>query len=285
MSYQYKGRGLLQTTGKNSMALFNQLSPITINGSGLSNTINLASSINLSSPDTYQSFDLFGSSNEYIKKYEMIESAESILTLSVTAHRLFKDTKVHYKLTDREVFHKIIPEDRVQADNIKDYYSKKIMMWKLQGNNKLSSFREDMNKLIHSDMLIFKENMIGIAYWLPQFYQYDVDLDVIKSDLTINQNFEKMNKSGTPGVLKLSEKLIPMSRLERRTKRNKYHEYWFKDEKHNAGVVIHLEDKNQLQHLWDSIFNKKQSLTIEGWYTRRHRDGFEYYSVKNWSLS
>lgn len=274
MSYQYKGRGLLQTTGKNSMAVLNQLNPITINGASLTSTLN-----------TYQSFDIFGSSNEYIKKYEMIESAESILTLSVTAHRLFRDTKVHYKLTDREVFHKIIPEDRVQADNIKDYYSKKIMMWKLQGNNKLSPFREDMNKLIHSDMLTFKENMIGIAYWLPKFHQYDIDLDVIKSDLTVNQGFEKLDKTGVPGTLKISEQLIPITRIERRTKRNKYHEYWFKDEKHNAGVVIHLEDKNQLQHLWDSVFNQKQSLTIEGLFTRRHRDGFEYYSVKNWSLS
>lgn len=282
MSYQYKGRGLLQTTGKNNMAVLNQLNPITINSASLTTTLN---SLGLNSPNTYQSFDIFGSSNEYIKKYEMIESAESILTLSVAAHRLFRDTKVHYKLTDREVFGKIISDDRLQADAIKDYYSKKIMMWKLQGNTKLSSFREDMNKLIHSDMLIFKENMIGIAYWLPQFYQYDIELDLVKSDLTIDQGFEMMDKTGKPGTLKISESLIPITRLERRTKRNKYHEYWFKDEKHNAGVVIHLEDKNQLQHLWDSVFNQKQPLTIEGLYTRRHRDGFEYYSIKNWSMS
>jgi hypothetical protein len=228
---------------------------------------------------------LFGASNDYIKKYEMMESTESLLTLSVTAHRLSKDSKTHYKITDREVFTKISPEDRAKADTIKDYYSKKLMMWKLQGYNNLSSFREDMNKFIHSDMLIFKENMIGIAYWLPQFYQYDIDLDVIKSELTTHQDFEKLNKGGKPGTLNISEKLIPITRIERRSKRNKYFEYWFKDNKHNAGVVIEVEEKNQLRHLWDTIFNQKQPLQIEGWYTRRHRDGFEYYSIKNWSLS
>ena len=260
------------------MANFN---PITLNSASITSSLK---ALNINSPSTYQSFDVFGS-NEYIKKYEMIESAESILTLSVAAHRLLKDTSIYYKITDREVFNKIISEDRALAETIKDYYSKKIMMWKLQGNNKLSSFREDMNKLIHSDMLTFKENMIGIAYWLPHFYQYDIDLDVIKSELTVSQDFQSMDKLGKPGTLKISENLIPVARLQRRTKRNKHFEYWMKDEKHNAGVVIELEDKNQLQHLWDSIFNQKQPLKIDGWYTRRQRDGFEYYSIKNWTLS
>ena len=54
----------------------------------------------------------------------MYESSENILALSVAAQRLMRDTKVYYKITDRDVFSKVTPEDRVMAEHIKDYYSK-----------------------------------------------------------------------------------------------------------------------------------------------------------------
>ena len=257
------------------------LSPITISGSGGQTLYGAASQWQTTAYD----LETMKGQHELLRKYEVYESTENLLALSVASHRLMRDSKIYYKVTDREIFNKVNPEDRIMADQIKDYYSKKVMMWKLKGNGQLSRFREDMNKLIHSDMLTFKENMIGIAYWLPYFYHYDIDMDIVKSQLTTNQNFEQMNKDGKPGVLRLTEELIPLKRLERKSKRTKSFEYWFKNAEYDAGVVIHLEEKNQLQHLWDTIFNKKEPLKIEGYYTRRHRDDFEYYTINNWKLA
>ena len=252
------------------------LSPITINGSGL-NFGNVTSA-------SFNYNDFTTSLNPLVKKYEIIETTEDIVALAVAAHRVMRDSSIYYKLLDRELFEKITSDDREVARNIKDYYSKRIMMGKLKSDRKLSPFREDMNKLIHTDGTTFKESMIGIAYWLPEFYDYDLKLDLIKTNFDINQGFDKLNKEGKPGTLKLSVDLEPVECIHRRNKRTKHHEYWFKDTKLNAGVVIKIEDKNQLKNVWDIVFNNEKVVKIAGQYSRQTLDSFEYYSVTNWEL-
>lgn len=216
-----------------------------------------------------------------LKKYEICESTLDIMALSCAAHRAFNVSKIHYKITDRQTYDAVKEEDVKLANEIKDYYSKKVMLWKLKGN-KMSSFREDMNTLIHSDGLIFKEQMIGVAYWLPVFYQYDLKLDDIKQEVDQDQKFDKMDKEGTPRSLTLDEELTPLVRLDRRTKRSKQVEYWFKSSTpHNAAVVLQVQEKNPLQGVWDYIFDKKESMKVEAKFTRERLDGFEHYSVTN----
>lgn len=265
------------------MAISN--SPITI--SNISNPNIAAQLKGLNSISLNQSpWDISFNDNTHsnLKKYEMYESTEDVVALSCAADRLISEKQIYYKVTDRELYNKIEQQDRDKAKEIKDYYSKKVMMLKLKGTGQLSPFRTDMNQLIHSDGLLFKESMIGIAYWLPKFYKYDLDLDEVKSQVVVNQNFDDLNKQGLPGTRKLTSTLSPIKRLHRATKRNKFHEYWMKDDVLNAGVVLHLEDKNQLQHLWDYVFENQKEFKISGTYTRRHRDGFEYFSVTNWEL-
>lgn len=222
--------------------------------------------------------------NPSVKKYEVVETTEDILALAVTARREFKEHSIYYKLLDSELFNKVTDADRAHARTIKDYYSKKVMMLKLKTEKQLSPFREDMNKLIHTDGMTFKESMIGVAYWLPEFYSYDQKLDSIKTQLETSQLFDKLNKEGKPHTLKLCAKLEPMECIQRRTKRTKNHEYWFRDTKLNAGVVMQIEDKNQLKHVWDYVFNSEKTVTIAGQYTRQTLDNFEYFSVRNWEL-
>lgn len=285
-TYKYNGKGLVLTTGTtmpNSIKAFSQspsssisahtLSPVTI--SSLSNLGNI-------NAQTYNwgGFDV----NPSVKKYEVVETTEDIVALAVAAHREFKEHSIHYKLLDSALFDKVTNKDRDHARTIKDYYSKKVMMMKLKAEKQLSPFREDMNKLIHTDGMTFKESMIGVAYWLPEFYDYDLKLDLIKTNFDTNQEFDKLNKKGTPGTLRLAADLHPVECIQRRTKRTKNHEYWFKDSKLNAGVVIKVEDKNQLKNVWDYVFNGEKTVTIAGQYTRQTLDNFEYFSVTNWEL-
>ena len=276
--YRYKGRGFLQTTGRSNMAIHN---PITINGSNLSAQLSKLNSISLSQP---WDFNLTDNTHINLKKFEMYESTEDVVALACTVHRLYEEKQIYYKITDRDTFNKLEQQDRDKAKEIKDYYSKKVMMLKLKGTGHLSPFRTDMNTLIHSDGLLFKESMIGVAYWLPKFYAYDLEMDEIKRQVDHNHKFEEMDKQGTVSVRKLTANLTPLKRLRRTTKRSKSYEYWMKDDTLNAGVVLHLEDKNQLQHLWDYMFDTEKVLKINGSYARRKRDGFEYFSVTNWTI-
>jgi hypothetical protein len=249
-----------------------QLSPLTISSLGSSAN----SSINWSNLNVVL--------NPSVKKYEVVETTEDIVALSVAAHRVYNNSKIHHKLLERELFEKVTNDDREHAKVIKDYYSKRVMMLKLKSERKLSPFREDMNKLIHTDGTTFKESMIGVAYWLPEFYKYDTQMDDIKSQVTTNQNFDQLNKSGKPNSLNLSVELIPLKCVQRKTKRSKNFEYWFKDTKVDAAVSIQLEDKNQLKHLWDHLFNTEKVLQIKGNVFRRSLDNFEYFSINSWEI-
>jgi len=250
------------------------LNPITISGSGIhSNALS----------GTFQWQDLLHAS-EKVKKYEVIETTEDIVTLAVAAHREMKKSSIYHKLLDDSLFNKVTVDDRERAKEIKDYYSKRVMMGKLKSDRKLSPFREDMNKLIHTDGMTFKESMIGVAYWLPEFYDYDLKLDLIKTNFDTNQGFDKLNKEGKPSTLKLTVDLEPVECIQRKTKRTKHHEYWFRDTKLNAGVVIKIEDKNQLKNVWDLVFNSEKVIKIAGRCTRQTLDNFEYFSITNWEL-
>ena len=106
-----------------------------------SNNITLSSghTASLNSGDLF-TFDLNISNN--VKKYEIYEFTEDVLALSVTWKRMRDAGKnTALKLTDNDLFKNIIPEDRIMADKIATYYSKKIMMLKLLDNSKLTSYR------------------------------------------------------------------------------------------------------------------------------------------------
>lgn len=221
-----------------------------------------------------------------VKKYEIYESPEDILVLSAASKRLRdKNVNIFHKLLEKELFDRITPEDRETAQAIRDYYSKKIMIWKLKDSSRMSSYREDLNTFVHSDGLTFKEEMIGLAYHLPSFYEYDLDLDYVRSCVDINQEFKKLDDDNRPRILKCTVKLEPIKKIVKKRKRLEAVQYWFKDTELNAGCVIQIDKNNPLEHIWEHLFNTEKVLQIEGNFIRLKLDDFEYFRVKNWNLS
>ena len=129
----------------------------------------------------------------YVKKYQVLEIEEDLLALSCAWQRIREirktDTSGPYnaisKLTDPTLFNSVTEVDYTKAAQVRDYYSKKIMLWKLKGES-LSRFREDMNAFIHTDGKIFKEDMMPLAYRLPEFYDYDSDFDMLSNEYIFN---------------------------------------------------------------------------------------------------
>ncbi len=276
--FQYKGKGFVQLTGRRNGK--STMSQISIQPLGA-----IASSAMLNS--SFANLTLNGSSfsdvrqSPSITKFEAYESPEDILTLSCTLQRLRATGEFGLRVLDDVVMRKVSIEDRTKAESIRDYYSKKIMMGNLTDKMYKSSFRRDLAAFIMADGKRFKNNDIGMACYLPDFYDYDTKLDSIKSQVETTLDVS----SSSPTVMKLDVvNLTPLSKITKKTKNNKQLEYWFKDDKVNAAVVLSLDPKNQLIKIWDGIFNDSSSLSMSGFFHRTSLDGFEYFRVTNWDL-
>lgn len=281
MSYNFKGRGFLQTTGKNNH--MSQSNMNTINLSPYSHSIlgssPLTSNLTLSGIDFS---DETSRRSSQIKKVELYQSPEDILTLSCALQRLRKSGEYGLRVLDDTVLKKVSQDDKDKAIAIRDYYSKKIMMGNLTDKLYKSQFRRDLATFIVADGKVFKDPDIGMACYLPDFYDYDVSVDGIK--LQVNQALEISPSS--PSVMQLEAvNLTPLEKIKKKTKNRELVEYWFKDDKLNAAVKIVLDPKNQLLKVWDGIFNNSPTLSVSGIFHRIETDGFEYFKVTSWDLT
>lgn len=215
--------------------------------------------------------------NPAVKKYEVYESPEDVLVLATTWKRMRDENRygVVSKLMDSALFNEITLADRNSATEIRDFYSKKIMMWNLKGNT-ITKYRQDLNKLIQSDGTMFREDMLGLAYHLPAFYKYDSEIEEIR----LTTECRKIPHIGTG-----TKTLVPMKKVTKKSKRQHVNEYWFKEVRSNSPVVLSLQAKNPLEHVWDNIFDHSETLPIQANYIHKIRDDFEYYFIGDkWEL-
>ena len=262
------------SSGINSISS-HSISPLSINSLSNNSTISL--------DDTYLN-NLFKNINrsDYVKRYEVIEATEDILALSVAWKRL-RDTKNESiqvgitTLLDDNLFRKIEEPDRIRANEIRDYFSKKIMLWTLK-SVKLSAYRQDLNKFIHGDSKKVTEELLPLIYRLPEFYEYDIQFDQFKREV----NLEITNFSNIDSVKKITT-LTPVTSFYKTNKRVKHFEYWLKDSNDNAHLIT-IEPKNPLKHIWDKIFTNGQ-LRIEATCYPKKYDELQYYQLLNWSAT
>jgi hypothetical protein len=247
---------------------------------GLSIAGNLSGSVtgNLSGSVTW---DSNSSTNGNVKKYEVFETSEDILALSVTWHRLrlpgnhIINTIRPTTLTDNILFTEINQEDRNRADIIRDYYSKKLMVITLR-EQRISKFRKDLNTFIHGDCKIVKEEMMPLIFRLPEFYDYDIQLHEMFRDL--NKQFEDTEDQAYGG----KKILKPMKKFVVKLRTNKFSEYWLKDDD-NKAYKIEIPIENKLNHLWEHFF-EQESIPLQGHFRYMERDGINYFHLKNWEI-
>jgi hypothetical protein len=159
------------------------------------------------------------------------------------------------------------------AGEIRDYYSKKIMMWKLT-NSHMTQFRDDLNTFIHGDGLKFRENVFGLVFRLPEFYFYDKKIDSIFS-----ARLSKTDKDiRGPQIKTLT--YIDTTKVDKRNvlKRN---EYWFVDEDDTI-VNVTLGRDNALLGIWEQLI--KGSIKLEGLYYNQKKDDKEYYRLEKYNI-
>jgi len=223
------------------------------------------------------------SNTPYAKKYEVFETTEDILALSVTWQRLRPLINASNspnirptKLTDSILFKEIIQEDRDKAERIRDYYSKKLMVITLR-EQRISKFRKDLSTFVHGDSKVVKEELMPIIYRLPEFYDYDIEFDKMVRELNTRFEFPENTTawSGTK-TLKPIKKFLVKHRI------NKFSEYWLKDDDYKL-CKIEIPIDNKLNHLWEHFF-EQESIPLVGLFKHMERDGINYFHLKNWEI-
>lgn len=296
--YQSLSNTVTITSASQGLGSFNYHNPVTLttaNISALSPGQIKSLSQNINGGNLYTGYSsqpfqtLDDILNSHYTKYEIYEFKEDALALGCAWYRIRNIRKnidvpklinlTIYKLTDRDLTHALNNDDRTLANTIRDYYSKKIMMWKLKGI-KLTNFREDLNKFIHGDQHKIKETFFPIIFRLPEFYEYDINIDKMREQLIDIPDTEELEKyKGKQSCLSLT----PLVSLVKNNKRIKVVEYWFKTEE-DIPVMLSIEPKNPLEHIWNKIFDSKKVLQISGHIFVKSMTDFEYLSINNWKL-
>ena len=216
--------------------------------------------------------------NDDVQKYEVYEISKDLLALSVCWSR-YRKTRNDYgpqptitKLLDSELFCLVTEDDITHANIIRDYYSKKIMVLKLK-NVGFSSFREDLNTFVHSDGKMFKENMLPLAYRLPEFYEYDTEFEKMSFEYN-----KEVKRNDDPHVVTVKH-LKFIKKLSVNNKRNKHQEYWFSDNYNNL-VNMNIENSNPLLSLLDMTVDKND-IRVKSGFRKSSRDGSEFLKVTN----
>lgn len=257
-------------------------SNITINGAQLLASMNNASqSITLGNTNPFANVSSVGTinldslafwDNPNVKKYEIIETNEDLMALSTAWHRIRMSRKTTTPvevypstLLDKVLFPEVNTEDRLLAEKIRDYYSKKIMMWKLKGQE-LTNFQKDMNEFIHTDGLKFQEKMIPLVYSLPGFYINDVEFDIMASQ------HDMVIKDGSHVMSRKTLKFIKALDVSKRS--NKKKDYWFEDQENHL-VKMTLQTDNPLLSLLDKFI--VEPISVLGQYAKITRDGRDFY--------
>lgn len=278
---QFKGRGLIQLTGKNSMGInmgpsqttgYGATPFLTLNGAS-SNTISLGSATGIGiSAQALGSIDpnIIRWQEPNTIKYEIVESKQDLLALSVAWKRYRSQTdkvawRIDNMLEDR-LFEYVNEDDIKLADTIRDYYAKKFTVLALK-SIELSPFRKDLKELVNSDGKKFKESLIPLAYRMPEFYEYDVEFE----DLLFTYNRQVTDFEGTHA--KQTKKLELVKTFIVNTKRSKRKEYWFSDEFNNL-IQHYVDIKNPLLGLMDKFV--KDPIRVTASFKKWERDGNEF---------
>jgi hypothetical protein len=216
-----------------------------------------------------------------VKRYEVVESPEDVLALSVTWNRIRK-AKVNTGISNLlhpDLISTVTHEDVDKANEIRDYYSKKIMLWKLLGKT-LTSFREQLNNAVHGNTKIIRNEILGLLYYLPDFHEYDVQVDSLKEHI----NVRKINSDvlDNRSKLKITE---PIKRIQYITKKSKQAHYWFKDIDNEIGIRLAIDLSNPLEQLFKTVFSKQDRFEFTATLYHSKIDDFEFLSIKKWDLT
>jgi hypothetical protein len=164
------------------------------------------------------------------------------------------------------------PEDRVQAQQIRDYYTKKFAHAVLLGYE-LTKFRKAATDLLNSHDQTLPESSLGMLYRLPGFYHEDTETDRVFEQITpgVAQHVIDFRLRVGPTTPQRFE-LTALTRIRQDAKPTERTRFWFRTDRGHA-LCITAANNNLLFPLMESVFNLDQ-VCMSGYARLVQRTGY-----------
>ncbi len=222
---------------------------------------------------------LSGSFIHHVQKKKIITSSVEPLVLSCCRYRLRNSeggVNVHFDTTF--LANNITQEDHDMAHKIVEHYSKKIILWQL-ANSEISKFRKDLAEFISNyPQLTLKDEFCGMIYKLPEFYNYDCELEVLKE--TYFSGGISLPRKSKQHVCKI----IPVHKMQRNMRGAKSIEFWFKMQDEGDPVLITVPKNNVLLEVFTKLFDLHKPFFVKGNISIGHIEKFQYWRLDKWKL-
>jgi hypothetical protein len=208
-------------------------------------------------------------SNSGIKK--MHESTVDLLAVSVCWKRMRTEpinlpVDPITEFSDPRLRSLVTPADIERSQEIRDYFSKKLMMLAIKADSPFTPFRKDLSSFVHSDGTTFTQETIPLALKLPELYDYDIKLESIiaasKQDFVLADDEYKF-----------------LGKIYRSRKTFKKFQYWFVDNKQNLHCVS-IDTHNNLLGFWDNQLENNSTGIVKllGKAYKKSLDDLEYFN-------
>lgn len=211
---------------------------------------------------------------------------EDVIILSCTRVRLHANTSTaiptyagSFFQIDNSLVEYIQDCDRELAKKIREYYSKKIVVWQLKGKP-LTSFRMALAELLSGPGTDVPDALIGVAYRLPDFYNYDSNFESLKET--------SFRSEPAPINGFVTRILKPVFSINKSRPGNKITEYWFELAGRNQAAKISVLSDNPLRPIWNRIYddakNNNECLVVNGKFNIVTAGEVPHYDIQKWDL-
>jgi hypothetical protein len=154
----------------------------------------------------------------------------------------------------------VTDQDRVQAQEIRSYYTGRILMDTMKSKNPMSEFRKKLYGLLIGETGLKKKD-IGLLYRLPYFYVEDTALDQV---IAQTQSASVMFGMELAGTFTLIKRIL----VSRRS--GDFVQFWLRHHKRSEPFMIVVKTDNPLLTLLEGILENPVKLSATA-YLKTHR--------------
>jgi hypothetical protein len=184
--------------------------------------------------------------------------ADDPVAMAWAAYRVYLTTPALRWIDFADV--EVTEQDRVQAQEIRSYYTGRILMDAMKSKNSMSEFRKKLYGLLIGETGLKKKD-IGLLYRLPYFYVEDTDLDQV---IAQTQSASVMFGTAIAGTFTLIKRIL----VSRRS--GDYVHFWLQHHKRSEPFLIVVKTDNPLLSLLTGILEKSVQLSATA-HLKRHR--------------
>jgi hypothetical protein len=213
--------------------------------------------------------------NEY--REDPIKLDVNPLVLSVRLKKIREENPNQwFRLESPEVKARLMGDDFNEAEDIKDYYSKKLM-WTSLKDTKLSDYRTHLMSYLAHPKTVLSRKEAGMIVSLPYFYAEDQVMDSIAKNYLVTDCPDVR-----PNLNKFTRQMVFIHGTKRWVNRKKFIFYWFADD--NRFVYnIQLEEGNLLRKFFENVVLTQSTTTFET-HIAKVDYPFDYYKMFDFTL-